>query len=144
MRDILRYARHSEAFPFLIDMDFWGQYIAYGCNGFFRCGPSRDWCLLLWPFPVCGWCSRSRARRVRALPSEVYPAGKHQWDFTCGFVFRHSLWLPFAATFAVLKGLNLIEKFGLSPRGCFFSREWGEGLSVEFYGCVTKHSYSFQ
>ena len=41
----------------------------------------------------------------RALPSEVYPAGKLQWHFTCGFNF--SLWLPFVGGFAVLKGLNL-------------------------------------
>ena len=40
-------------------------------------------------------------------PSEVYPAGKLQWHFNCGFNFRHSLWLPFETAFAVLKGLML-------------------------------------
>ena len=29
--------------------------------------------------------------RGRALPSKVYPAGKLQRHFTCGFVFRHDL-----------------------------------------------------
>ena len=28
---------------------------------------------------------------ARAMPSEVYPAGKLQKHFTCGFHFRHSL-----------------------------------------------------
>ena len=41
-----------------------------------------------------------------ASSSEVYPAGKLQWHFTCGFDFRHSLWLPFVTFFAVLKGLT--------------------------------------
>ena len=31
---------------------------------------------------------------VHAWPSEVYPNGKLQWHFTCGFDFRYSLWLP--------------------------------------------------
>ena len=47
-----------------------------------------------------------RARRVCASLSEVYPAGKLQWHFTCGFGF--SLWLPFVAGFAVLKGLLIV------------------------------------
>ena len=42
--------------------------------------------------------------RVESLPSEVYPAGKFQWLFTCGFDFRLSL-LPFVAGLAVMKGL---------------------------------------
>ena len=46
--------------------------------------------------------------RVRVSPSEVYPAGKLQWHFTCGFDFRYSLWLPFEAAFAVLKGLLIV------------------------------------
>ena len=37
---------------------------------------------------------------------QVYPPGKFQWHFTCGFDFRHSLWLPFVGGFAVLRGLN--------------------------------------
>ena len=41
-----------------------------------------------------------------ALPCEVYPVGKLQGHFTCGFDFRHSLWLPFVAALAVLKGLR--------------------------------------
>ena len=40
-----------------------------------------------------------------ASPSEVYPAGKLQRHFTCGFDFRHSLWLSFVAAFSALKGL---------------------------------------
>ena len=32
---------------------------------------------------------RSRARRTRVSPSDDYPAGRLQWDFTCGFDFRH-------------------------------------------------------
>ena len=54
---------------------------------------------------ACGLCSGSRAVCPGASPSEVYPAGKLPWHFTCGFDFRPSLWLPFEATFAVLKGL---------------------------------------
>ena len=44
------------------------------------------------------------------LPSEVYPAGNLQWHFTCGFDFRHGLWLPFVAAFAVLKGLKVLVR----------------------------------
>ena len=53
---------------------------------------------------VCGLCPKSTIRRVRALPSEVYPAVKLQRYFTCGFDFR--LWLPFASIFVVLKDLS--------------------------------------
>ena len=34
--------------------------------------------------------------------SGIYPAGKLQWLFTCGFDFGCGLWLPFVAGFAVL------------------------------------------
>ena len=47
----------------------------------------------------------SSARTCTSL-SEVYPDWKLQWHFTCGFDFRHGLWLPFVAGFAVLKGLS--------------------------------------
>ena len=64
----------------------------------------------IWLFPDCGgglWAVSKVERSVRAhtLLSEVYPAVKLQWHFPCGFDFRHSLRLPFVATFAVLKGL---------------------------------------
>ena len=41
-----------------------------------------------------GWgglvvCVQSREPGACALPSDVYPAGKLQWHFTCGFDFRH-------------------------------------------------------
>ena len=48
----------------------------------------------------------SKVESSARAPSEVNPAGKLQWHFTCGFDFRHSLWLPFVAAFAVLKGLS--------------------------------------
>ena len=44
------------------------------------CGPGAPG----WPFPgwggrgACGLCPKSRSRCARALPSEVYPAGKLQ------------------------------------------------------------------
>ena len=57
---------------------------------------------------TCGLCPKWRDRRVCALPSEVYPSGKLQWHFTCGSDFRHSLWLPFVAGFAVLERLKVI------------------------------------
>ena len=59
----------------------------------------------------CGSCGGLRAvSKVECLargvsPSDVYPAGKLPWHFACGFDFIHSLWLPFVAAFAVLKGL---------------------------------------
>ena len=69
-----------------------------------------------WPFEVypagklqlhftCGFDFR---QRPCALSSEVYPAGKLQWRFTYGFNLRHGLWLPFAAAFAVLRGLLMV------------------------------------
>ena len=57
-----------------------------------------------------GLCPKSRPRRVGASPSEVYPAGKLQWHVACGFDFRHTLWLPFVAGFAVLKGLMVFNQ----------------------------------
>ena len=53
-------------------------------------------------------CPESRARCVPASPSEVYPAGKLRWHFTCGFNFGHGLWLPFEAAFVVLGGLIMV------------------------------------
>ena len=62
-----------------------------------------------WSFQFCGGayglCLKSRAQRTRLS----YPAGKLQWHFTCGFKFRHSLWLPFVAGFAALKGLLIVS-----------------------------------
>ena len=37
----------------------------------------------------CELCRQLRARHACASPSEVYPPGKLQWHFTCGFHFRH-------------------------------------------------------
>ena len=62
-----------------------------------------------------GLCPKSRGRRTRASPFEVHPAGKFQWHFTCGFDFRHSLWLPFVAAFAVLKGLLIVPVGTMGP-----------------------------
>ena len=56
-------------------------------------------------------CVQGRELGVRAAPSVVYPAGKLQWHFTCGFDFGHCLWLPFVTAFAVLKGLNYYNLF---------------------------------
>ena len=36
-----------------------------------------------------GLCPELRAQRVCASSSELYPAGKLQWHFICGFHFRH-------------------------------------------------------
>ena len=62
-----------------------------------------------WPFPdcdgACGLCLTSVGWRVCASRSKVSPAGKLQWHFTCGFDFRHNVWLPSVAAFAVLKEL---------------------------------------
>ena len=52
-----------------------------------------------------------------ALPSGVYPAGKLQWHFTCGFDFRHSLWVPFVVAFAVPGGLLMVPLGGMGPFG---------------------------
>ena len=43
---------------------------------------------------VVSICPKSKARRTRASPSEVYPAGKLQWHFTCGFNFRGRFCCP--------------------------------------------------
>ena len=62
------------------------------------------------PFGAVGeliGCVQSRELGARASSSEVYPAGKIQWHFTCGIDFRH-LWLSFVAGFAVLKRLKRV------------------------------------
>ena len=60
---------------------------------------------------ACWPCLKSRARLMHTSPSKVYPASNLQWHFTCGFDFRHSLWLPFEAAFEVLKELS---KYGIT------------------------------
>ena len=60
--------------------------------------------------------------KVGSLPSRIYSAGKLQPHFTCGFDFGHSLWLPFVAAFAVLKGLSIV------PMGTVGSSWPGPGL----------------
>ena len=35
------------------------------------------------------WAVSMVESSARTSPSEVYPAGKLQWHFTCGFDFRH-------------------------------------------------------
>ena len=53
--------------------------------------------MLFNPFKTVGgggglWAvSKVESLAERALPSGVYPAGKFQLHFTCGFDFRHSL-----------------------------------------------------
>ena len=50
-------------------------------------------------------CDQSSGLGARLNSSSgIYPAGKLQWLFTCGFDFACGLWLPFVAGFAVLVG----------------------------------------
>ena len=50
-------------------------------------------------------CSKFESlARARLVFRSLY---RLQWYFTHGFDFRHSLWLPFVAAFAVLKGLSV-------------------------------------
>ena len=83
-----------------------GRFICLRCGicGFSECafGPLRAVGGLM-------GCVQSQKLGARASPSEVYPDAKLQWHFTCGFDLKHSLWLPFVAGFAFLKGL--MEKF---------------------------------
>ena len=82
------------------------------------------WGLTLFGLGGCGGadvgCDESRELRARSSPFDIYPAAKLQWHFTCGFDFRHSLWLPFAVAFAVLKGLLIVPVGTIGP---FFT--WG-------------------
>ena len=41
---------------------------------------------------ACGLCLESRVRCECASSSEFCRTGKLQWQFTCGFDFRHGLW----------------------------------------------------
>ena len=78
------------------------------------------WCNSVWEFDVCGCslfaavldiavgCVQGWELGPRASPSKVYPPGKLHWHFTCGFDFRHSLWLAFEAAFVVLKGSKVV------------------------------------
>ena len=53
---------------------------------------------------------------ARAWPSEVYVADKLHRHFTCGFGFRYSISLPFAAVLTLPKGLIIgpVETIGYS------------------------------
>ena len=68
-------------------------------------------------------CVQGRELGARTSPSEVYPAGKLHWHFTCGLDFKHSLWLPFETAFAVLKELLVVPMgtMGLCQPG---DNEW--------------------
>ena len=71
--------------PFWAGMRVCGLWLAF-VAGFAVLG-------LGWPFPGggggCGLCPKSRAWHAPASPSGVYPTGKLQWHFTCGFHCRH-------------------------------------------------------
>ena len=73
----------------------------------FDFGKFFSWVGLVWGGLV-GCVSKVESLARMCLAFQVYPAGKLQWHFTCGFGFRHGLWLPFATALAVLKGLSLI------------------------------------
>ena len=109
-----------------------GVYPAGGLRGSFTCGGGEEG---LWTVSwveglgACGLYPKSRDRRALVLSSEVYPAAKFHWHCTCGFEFRHSLWLPFVTAFAVLKGLTastasffLIFELGLNSAGFHFRK----------------------
>ena len=54
---------------------------------------------------LCKSCCIICPRKMKfTRPASV----KLQWHLTCGFDFRHSLWLPFVTSFAVLKGLLIV------------------------------------
>ena len=77
------------------------------------CGaPKAGGCSFAWPFEgfegAYGLHPKSRAQRARASSSEVYPAGKLLWRFTCDFDFRRNLWLPFVDGFAALRGFLIV------------------------------------
>ena len=52
---------------------------------------------------------------AHASPFEVYPSVKPWPRFACGFHFRHSPRLPFAAVLSVLKGLILVPVGTMGP-----------------------------
>ena len=85
----------------------WGCFC--GPEGVINSSCGNNVSLLDWGYPfqtvggggrgrwACGLCPKSRARRARTLPSEVYPAG---------FDFMH---LPFGAGFRVREGGRVIN-----------------------------------
>ena len=84
----------------ILGMDWWvvgGLLLCLGWVGRFMglCGGSCGGygSLLAWGWRppgggACELCPKSRVRCAPASPSELYPAGKIQWHFTCGFNFR--------------------------------------------------------
>ena len=67
-----------------------------------------DWPVSLWE-SLRAVSKVDSSARVLASPSKVYPAGKLQWHFTGGSDFRHGLWLPFLAAFAVPKSITYLS-----------------------------------
>ena len=54
---------------------------------------------------LCKSCCIICPRKMKfTRPASV----KLQWHLTCGFDFRHSLWLPIVTSFPVLKGLLIV------------------------------------
>ena len=107
--------RHMQGVIFMCyeQMPLWLWCLSYSRVGFYwlrlydegfvdGCGQCWMGILLLLSLLLLLLCRKSRVRR--ASPSGVYLAGKLQWRFACGFNFGHSLWLPFVAALAVLRG----------------------------------------
>ena len=59
-------------------------------------------------------CVQSWELGALHLPSDIYPVGKLQSNFTCGFHFGHGLWLPFVTAFAVLKEFSWYQNLYVS------------------------------
>ena len=107
--------RHMQGVIFMCyeQMPLWLWCLSYSRVGFYwlrlydegfvdGCGQCWMGILLLLSLLLLLLCRKSRVRRTS--PSGVYLAGKLQWRFACGFNFGHSLWLPFVAALAVLRG----------------------------------------
>ena len=80
------------------DLNAVSGFLGIGCS---HPGYRISW--MFWPFGPL-WAV-SRVESATHVPW-FFPADKLQWRFTCGFDFRHTLWLPFVAAFAVLKELR--------------------------------------
>ena len=99
------YFRHSVRLLFVPTFAFLGG----GESSVFCSSCGNCVSFFAWGSPFWGgeWRGRGLVGCVQhASLSEVCPADKFQWHFTCGFHFRHSIRLPFVVAFAVLKGLK--------------------------------------
>ena len=88
-----------------------------GTMGPFQLGDNNPFHSLM---QLLGMSKVDSSAHICDSPSNLYVVGQLQWWFTCGFNFRHSLWLSFVSTSTLVKVIIIVP---METMGHFESRE---------------------